>query len=111
MDRIEEYRSLVRRLIQEYAAFPRSTGEIEVETVLDDERGHYELLYVGWQHWHRVHGAVLHVDVRDGKIWIQHDGTAEGIANDLLKAGVPAEHIVLAFQHPFNRPHSGFAVG
>lgn len=48
----------------------------------------------------RIHGAVIHIDVRDGRIVIQHDGTSTGVANDLLARGVPEEHIVLAFHFP-----------
>ena len=51
--------------------------------------GHYQLMTVGWHGQHRIHGCVLHVDIKDGKIWIQHDGTEEGIANRLVAAGVP----------------------
>ncbi|HEX7447902.1 MAG TPA: element excision factor XisI family protein [Pirellulales bacterium] len=31
----------------------------------------------------------IHVDIRGGKIWIQHDGTEDGIADRLVEAGVP----------------------
>jgi hypothetical protein len=48
-----------------------------------DERGHYELLYTGWEDWRRVHGSVIHIDVRGDKVWIQHDGTEAGVAHDL----------------------------
>ena len=34
-----------------------------------------------------------------------------GIANELVKLGVPKDHIVLAFHEPFVRPYTGFAVG
>ncbi|HEY3997870.1 MAG TPA: element excision factor XisI family protein [Candidatus Xenobia bacterium] len=53
---------------------------------------------------------MLHVDIRGGKFWIQHDGTEGGIANDLVEAGVPKDHIVLAFRPPEYRQHTGFAV-
>ena len=52
----------------------------------------------------------VYVDIRDGKIWIQHDGTGDGIANELLAAGVPHEKIVLAFHHPHKRKYTPFAV-
>ena len=39
---------------------------------------HYELMYAGWNGPYRIHGSVLHVDIRNGKVWIQHDGTEEG---------------------------------
>jgi len=34
-----------------------------------------------------------------------------GIANELVKLGVPKDHIVLAFHEPFVRPYTGFTVG
>jgi hypothetical protein len=111
VDRVAEYRDLVKRIIQEYAAFDPSTGDVEAETIFDDERGHYELLYTGWEEWRRVHGSVIHIDVRDGKIWIQHDGTEDGIALQLVEAGVPHQHIVLAFHHPSRRKHTPYATG
>jgi ketopantoate reductase len=110
MDRVAEYRNIVKNVIQEYAAFDPSTGTVEAETVFDDERGHYELVYTGWENRRRVHGTVIHVDIRDGKIWIQHDGTEDGIADELLAAGVPYDHIVLGFHHPDKRKHTPFAV-
>ena len=36
--------------------------------------------------------------------------TEEGLANQLVKAGVPREDIVLAFQHPSTRKLTDFAV-
>ena len=41
---------------------------------------------------------------------IQYDDTEEGIATDLLEAGVPKADIVLGFRHPKIREYTGFAV-
>jgi len=109
MDRVANYREIIKRVIKEYAALKPSYGEIEVETIFDESHDHYELIYSGWNSRRRVHGAVIHVDIRDGKIWIQHDGTGDGIANELLAAGVPHEKIVLAFHHPHKRKYTPFA--
>jgi len=111
MAEVEEYPGIVKQIIREYALLKPSHGEIDVECIFDDAVGHYEMMYTGWDHWRRVHGSVLHVDIRDGKVWIQFDGTEDGIADDLLEAGIPADHIVLAFHHPHKRPYTGFAVG
>jgi hypothetical protein len=46
----------------------------------------------------------------NGKIWIQYDGKEEGVAAELLEAGVPKTHIVLGFRHPSKRKYSGLAV-
>lgn len=48
--------------------------------------------------------------LKDGKIWIQYDGTEIGIADELVKLGVPKENIVLAYHLPFMRQFDGFAV-
>jgi len=110
MDRTREYAAIIRRVIEHYAQFKPAYGEIEIETVFDDKVGHYELMYVGWNRKERVHGAIIHVDLRGDKVWIQHDGTERGIAEDLLEAGIPREHIVLAFHSPEVRQHTDFAV-
>lgn len=110
MDRAREYAAIIRRVIEQYAQFKPAYGEIEIETVFDEAAGHYELLYVGWNRKDRVHGAIIHVDLRGDKVWIQHDGTERGIAEDLLEAGIPREQIVLAFHEPEVRQHTGFAV-
>src|SRR5437867_1886463 len=111
MDRTREYGEIVQRVIESYAAFRPTYGQVEVETVSDPSRGHYELLHAGWDGYRRIHGAILHVDVRDGKVWIQHDGTEDGIAEELVEAGIPHEHIVLAFHHPDKRKYTAFATG
>jgi XisI protein len=105
-----EYAAIIRRVIEHYAQFKPAYGQIEIETVFDEARGHYELMYVGWNRKDRVHGAIIHVDLRGDKVWIQHDGTEGGIAEDLVEAGIPREHIVLAFHDPAVRQHTGFAV-
>jgi hypothetical protein len=53
---------------------------------------------------------VLHLDIRNGKVWIQYDGTDEGIANELVAAGISPDQIVLGFKPPEIRPFTDFAV-
>jgi hypothetical protein len=59
----------------------------------------------------RFHGSLLHVDIKNGQIWIQHDGTEGGIANELVEMGVPKTDIVLAFHAPYKRGYTGFGTG
>ena len=94
----------------EYAAIPVSYGEIDRKVVFDRERDQYLLMLVGWQNGRRVHGALIHVELIDGKVWIQYDGTEQGVAVDLIEAGIPKDRIVLAFKSPELRKHTGFAV-
>lgn len=110
MDTIKHYQQILEDLIQRYAQKP-SHGEIEPEIIIDRDRKHYELMHIGWDGSRRVHGSVLHLDLIDGKIWIQHDGTAPGVALDLVEAGVPREDIVLGFRPADVRPYTGYATG
>ena len=50
------------------------------------------------------------ISLQNKKIWIESDGTEEGIATHFLDAGVPKDDIVLAFHSPRKRPYTGFAV-
>jgi XisI protein len=111
MDRAKRHRELIEDLLREYSAYKPSYGEVEIETIIDPVQGHYQLVNVGWHGQSRVHGCVMHIDVKDGKISIQHDGTEDGVANRLVAAGVPKDEIVLGFQSPFQRRHTDFAVG
>ena len=100
MDRLSKYREIVKNLIRDYARHKPAVGEVEIETIFDESHDHYELMYSGWHKRRRIHGCVIHVDIREGKIVVQHDGTESGIAQELLEAGVEREHIVLAFHSP-----------
>ena len=102
---------IIKRLLREYAAIKPSLGDIEVELVFDDERGHYELMQCGWIGMRRVHGSVVHIDVRGDKGWIQHDGTNDHVAQRLMAEGIPQQRIVLGFHAPYKRPLTDFAVG
>jgi len=108
MDTVTRYREIVQRLIEEYARYKPSHGEIDTEIVIDPARNHYELLHIGFDGPRRVHGTVLHVDIRGEKIWIQYDGTDRPLAEELVRAGVPREAVVLAFYPPEVRPHTDF---
>ena len=110
MDRGVTYREIVKRLITQYAQIKPAVGEVEIETIFDETNDHYELMYSGWHKRRRIHGSVIHVDIRNDKVWIQRDGTEGGIAEELVQAGIPREHIVLAFHSPELRQHTEFAV-
>lgn len=111
MDKLERYRQIVRGLIDEYASYKPAHGQIDTEAVVDCERDHYEVIHVGWDGQRRVHGVVVHVDIRDGKIWIQYDGTSRPIAEEMVAAGIPREDIVLGFHPAELRQLTGFGVG
>jgi XisI protein len=110
MDTNSAYRQLIERVLTEYAQIPYAHGDIQIQTIFDCDGHHYLLMLVGRDGIRRVHGCLVHVDLIDGKIWIQRDGTEHGIARDFIAAGVPKEQIVLAFRSPELREQTEFAV-
>ncbi len=79
--------------------------------IVDQERDRYQVLNIAWQELTRVFGCIIYVEIKDGKIWIERDGTEIGVKNELVEAEVPKQDIVLAFQAPDGRKFTEFAVG
>ncbi len=65
---------------------------------------------LGWENVRRIHGCIVHIDIIDGMVWIQRNGTEDGIAIELEQAGIPKKNIVLGFHEPDVRQHTGYAV-
>ncbi|WP_293164066.1 XisI protein [Okeania sp. SIO2C9] len=82
----------------------------EIQLLFDTKRHHYQVLNIGWKEQKRIYGVIIHVDLRDNKIWIQRDGTEIGIANQLITAGVPQKDIFLGFHAPYKRSLTEFAI-
>lgn len=102
-------RDLIERIIREHARIPYSYGDIERQAVIDRTGDHYLLMIAGWDK-RRDHGCIIHVDIKDGKFWIQRDGTEYSVARELEDAGIPKDRIVLAFHPQKVRKHTGYAV-
>ena len=110
MEKIRKYQAYIQQLLTEYAQRGSPDDEVETQTIFDTERHHYQLVYAGWKNRKRRYGCVLHLDIKDEKIWIQYDGTEIGVADELVKLGIPKEDIVLAFHEPLLRQYTGFAI-
>ncbi len=110
MDTRASDRDLIQRILVEYAKVTYSHSDDRLQTVFDRTDDHYLLMLIGWEGVRRVHGCLVHVDIIDGKFWIQRDGTEYSIAQELLDAGVRKERIVLAFRSPEMRRMTDFAV-
>lgn len=111
MEKLAQYRADIQQVLMAYANRSSPKAGIEKQIIVDTTHDHYQLVYVGWRNQRRQYGCVLHLDIKDDKIWIQHDGTEVGIANELVDVGVPKADIVLAFHEPSVRQYTGFGVG
>jgi len=107
---LDQWRDFLEQILQAYADIPYRYGDVITYVVVSRDRNHYMLIHEGWEKKHRVHGTIVHAEIRDGKIWIHYDGTEDGITDELVAAGVPKDHIVLAFHPPHVRQHTGYAI-
>ncbi|MEB3212878.1 MAG: XisI protein [Leptolyngbyaceae bacterium] len=104
------YQSIIQQLFNSYIEFLGETDDIQLETIIDAQNHHYLLVEVGWQNGRRIYGTLLHIDIIDQKLWIQQDGTEEGIADELVTLGIPKHQIVLGFKPSDRRRVTEFAV-
>lgn len=110
MDRVEQYRGYIKQLLTEYASYKSLNKTIERQFVCDTENNHYQIVNMGWNGHRRIYGCTIHIDIKNGKIWIQHNMTEIDLAQELVSLGVPKEDIVLGFHSPFMRQFTDYAV-
>ncbi|NEO44772.1 MAG: XisI protein [Moorea sp. SIO4A3] len=111
MDTRLNYQDIIKKVLMEHADYRASLPDsYDSQVLFDDQRGHYLVLDIGWNDDYYLHATPIHLDLIGDTIWIQYDDTEEGIATDLLEAGIPANDIVLGFRHPQVRQYTGFAV-
>ena len=110
MDILEKYRQIIKKILTEYAAIPYAYGDLEIKLIISQDLNNYLLITQVWENDIRVHGCVVDLEIIDGKIWVQRDGTEDGMANELVLSGVPKDDIVIGFQPPELRPFVEYAV-
>lgn len=110
MDNLDYYRQIIRDVLTQQTVVPISYGQIAIETIFDADKDRYLVVFAGWNRDSRVYGPLAHIDIIDGKLWVQRDGTAEGLPILLMEKGVPKEHIVVAYRHPSDQKLMGFAM-
>ncbi len=111
MDSLDKYRQIIRETLAPYAQIAYANVDVRNVTAFDADSDQYAILSEGWNHQqHRHHCCLIHIEIRDGKIWVQQDGTEDGVATELVEAGIAKSDIVLGFHEPSVRPHTGFAI-
>lgn len=110
MDKLETYRQIIKSVLEPYTKIPYAHGELICKTVFDEVADSYLLITLGWDRATRVHGCLVHLDIIDGKIWVQRDETEDGVTNELVAARIPKGKIVLGFHPADVRQYTGYAV-
>ena len=108
MEKIALYQQYIQEILFSYYDNGKDNKS---QIIFDTEHNHYQLLTIGWRdELKRILNIIAHVDIIDGKIWVQRDFTEPSISEQLVDRGVPNDDIVLDFQPPYKRPYTKFAV-
>lgn len=114
METVEEktasYRQIIQDILSEVAAIPNLETGIEDRLLFDKHNDSYAMITEGWDREERVHHVVAHLEIFNGKVWIQADNTDLVIARELESRGIPKSDIVLGFRPVAVRAESEYAV-
>jgi hypothetical protein len=110
MDRLDSYRKIILEVLRPYLDITYANVDLKNRQIFDRETDRYIILSEGWQQQHHLHSCLIHVEIINNKVWIQLDNTEDGIAEELINAGIPKSDIVLGFHEPEIRQYTGFAV-
>ncbi len=111
MDKLEKYRQIVQDLLLKYGEQKLSYGDVDREVIFDRDRDRYQVVDVGWDANQFIYGCSIHIDIKNGKVWIQWNSTEDDIAADLVGLGVSKSDIVIATHPPALRKFTEYAIG
>lgn len=104
MGKIEKYKQILQVALDEYASRrPVNMPEVERHLITNPEQSQFVLFSVGWHGARYLHQCLIHVQIRESKIWIHQDLTDPGLMERLMEKGVLEEDLVLAFVPVYER--------
>ena len=100
MDRINEYRQIVRDFLEDFIKY-----DVNAQLIFDTDRDRYLVMHNEWRNESRIYGCAMQIDIIDGQIWIQQNSTEIYIDRELIQHGVASKDIILGFRSPSIRQH------
>lgn len=113
------YPILIKEALNAYVSLVNQSPSPHYDVVRasSDQHQQYVVRKLGWKEGRRIRQTVrragmpvLHVALRDRKIWTSEDWTEDGIATYFQGDGVPSEDMVLGWKPNMMRPYTEFAV-
>ena len=111
MDKIKKYQELILGILQPYAKIHYANLNAENQLIADKENNRYQIVTIGWDEEGKfVHDCPIHIDIINGKIWIQRNMTEIELDDEFINQGVPKTDIVLGFLSPKMREYTDYAL-
>ena len=105
MDKLENYRQILQKIVKRHAQFQPANGEIETHAVIDTENDDYMVVDSGWnEKGRRIYDVVLHFRLQNDTVHIERNNTDAEIVQELLESGIEKDDIILAYNAlPYQR--------
>ena len=100
MDRLNEYRQIVRDFLEDFIKY-----DVSAQLIFDIDRDRYLVMHNEWRNESRIYGCAMQIDIIDGQIWIQQNSTEIYIDRELIQRGIDPKDIILGFRSPSIRQH------
>jgi XisI protein len=110
MVRLKKYQKAILEILQDYTKVRYANLDAENRLIADKENNRYQVVTIGWDKKKFVHDCPMHIDIIDGKIWIQRNMTEIDLGEEFMNRGVPKSDIVLGFLSPKMREYSDYAL-
>jgi len=95
MDRVVEYRQMVREVLEAFAK-----NDPKAQLIFDSEHDRYLVMHNEWKNDHRIYGCAIQIDITEGQIWLQHNSTEIYIDRELIQLGALPQDIIYGFRAP-----------
>lgn len=109
--KLDLYRQAVWQFLTQYTGQSDDRESIETQPIFDRGTDRYLILNLGWRGQERVYAVLIHLDIQNGKVWIQRNQTELEIEAELMALGIPQEDIVRGLIPPEYRALAGLESG
>jgi XisI protein len=110
MVNIKRCQKTILSILEDYTKIRYSNITAENKLIADTAHHRYQVVTIGWDKNKFIHDCPIHIDIIDGKVWIQRNMTEIDIATVLTQEGVAKSDIVLGFLTPKMREYSDYAI-
>lgn len=94
MDNSLSYTDILKKTLQEATIAQPRLQAIQLYPVCDVDSGHFLVLATGWDKQRWINTILFHARLVDHQVVIEEDNFEEGLSQELIEAGIKAEHIV-----------------
>jgi XisI protein len=95
----DRYRQQIKRFLLGQSDSQRIDRVVSVP-IFDEMRDQYLVLCYGWRGQERVYWVVLHLEIVEGKVWIQRNQTEVDVEAELMALGIAEKDLVRGLVPP-----------